>query len=82
VLGSTTPSFGDGLTDPRLTEDEATIAVDRLILRFVMDLLLSSTAPFGAILPTDLAMPRRCFAPGEKPSHRSIAQHHPMTVSR
>jgi serine/threonine protein kinase len=29
MLTTTPPSFGDGLTDPRLTEDEATIAVDR-----------------------------------------------------
>ena len=29
MLAATPPRFGDGLTDPRLTEDEATIAVDR-----------------------------------------------------
>ena len=29
MLAGAPPSFGDGLTDPRLTEDEATIAVDR-----------------------------------------------------
>jgi serine/threonine protein kinase len=29
MLTTTVPSFGDGLTDPRLTEDEVTIAVDR-----------------------------------------------------
>jgi serine/threonine protein kinase len=29
MLTTTPPSFGDGLTNPRLTEDEATIAVDR-----------------------------------------------------
>jgi serine/threonine protein kinase len=29
MLTTTPPSFGDGLTDPRLTEDEVTIAVDR-----------------------------------------------------
>jgi serine/threonine protein kinase len=29
MLATTPPIFGDGLTDPRLTEDEATIAVDR-----------------------------------------------------
>ncbi|MFK4511795.1 BREX system serine/threonine kinase PglW [Bradyrhizobium daqingense] len=29
MLTTTPPSFGDGLTDPRLTEDEATIATDR-----------------------------------------------------
>lgn len=30
MLAGAPPVFGDGLTDPRLTEDEATIAVDRL----------------------------------------------------
>jgi hypothetical protein len=29
MLTGTPPSFGDGLTEPRLTEDEATIAIDR-----------------------------------------------------
>ncbi|MDX8506141.1 BREX system serine/threonine kinase PglW [Mesorhizobium captivum] len=29
MLAGAPPSFGDGLTDPRLTDDEATIAVDR-----------------------------------------------------
>jgi serine/threonine protein kinase len=29
MLTTTPPIFGDGLTDPRLTDDEATIAVDR-----------------------------------------------------
>jgi hypothetical protein len=29
MLTTTVPGFGDGLTDPRLTEDEATIAIDR-----------------------------------------------------
>jgi serine/threonine protein kinase len=29
MLAGAPPNFGDGLTDPRLTEDEATIAIDR-----------------------------------------------------
>ena len=69
MLAGAPPVFGDGLTDPSVTDDEATIALER----FDPDACAtgwppSSPAPCGATLPSASATRRKCCARGATPS--------------